>query len=139
MTLCVLDASVALSFIFEDETSPHAEEVIEALKTRSAVVPLVWPLEVDNALLAAIRRRRIQEADAFRYLSVLETLPLEVDLEVARDALGQRILGLGLTHGLSAYDASYLELAMRRGLPLATQDERLLRAADAAGIEILQP
>jgi hypothetical protein len=66
-------------------------------------------------------------------------LPLEVDLEVARDALGQRILGLGLTHGLSAYDASYLELAMRRGLPLATQDDRLMRAAGAVGIEILQP
>jgi predicted nucleic acid-binding protein len=139
VTRCILDASVALSFIFEDESSPYAEEVIEALKTGSAVVPLAWPLEVDNALLAAIRRRRIQEADAFRYLTVLDTLPLEVDLEVARDALGQRILGLGLTHALSAYDASYLELAMRRGLPLATQDERLLRAAGAAGIEILEP
>jgi predicted nucleic acid-binding protein len=102
-------------------------------------VPLVWPLEVDNALLAAIRRRRILEPDAFRYLTVLDTLPPEVDLDVARGALGQRGLGLGLTHGLSAYDASYLELAMRRGLPLATQDERLQRAAGAAGIEILQP
>ena len=139
MTRCILDASVALSFIFEDETSPYAEEVIEALKTRSAVVPLVWPLEVDNALLAAIRRQRIQEADAYRYLTVLDTLGLEVDLEVARDARGQRILGLGLTHDLSAYDAGYLELAMRRGLPLATQDGELLRAAGAAGVEILQP
>jgi predicted nucleic acid-binding protein len=139
VTLCVLDASVALSFIFEDEASPYAEGIIEELKSRSAVVPLVWPLEVDNAILSAIRRRRIQEADAFRYLTVLDTLTLEIDLEVAREALGQRILGLGLTHGLSAYDASYLELAMRRGLPLATQDERLIRAAGAAGIDVLQP
>ena len=139
MTLCVLDASVTLSWIFEDETSPYAEEVVEALKSRSAVVPLVWPLEVDNAILAAIRRRRIQEADAFRYLTVLDTFELEIDLEVAREALGQRILGLGLTYGLSAYDASYLEVAMRRGLPLATQDERLTRAASAAGIDIMQP
>jgi predicted nucleic acid-binding protein len=139
VTLCVLDASAALSFIFEDEASPYAEEVMEALKSSSAVVPLVWPLEVDNAILAAIRRRRIQLADAFRYLTVLDTLMLEIDLEVAREALGQRILELGLTPGLSAYDASYLELAMRRGLPLATQDERLIRAAGAAGIGILQP
>ena len=139
MTLCVLDASVALSWIFEDEASPYAEVVIEALKSTSAVVPLVWPLEIDNAILAAIRRRRIEEADAFRYLTVLDTLALEIDLEVARETLGQRILGLGLTHGLSAYDASYLEVAMRRGLPLATQDERLMRAASAAGIDLLQP
>jgi predicted nucleic acid-binding protein len=139
VTLCVLDASVALSWSFEDETSPYAEEVIEALKTRTAVVPLVWPLEIDNAILAAVRRRRIREADAFRFLTVLDALPLEIDLNVARETLGQRILGLGLTHGLSAYDASYLELAMRRGLPLATQDERLIRAADAAGINVLRP
>jgi predicted nucleic acid-binding protein len=139
VTLCVLDASVALSWIFEDEASPYAEEVIEALKSTSAVVPVVWPLEIDNAILAAIRRRRIEEADAFRYLTVLDTLSLEIDLEVAREALGQRILGLGLTHGLSAYDASYLELAMRRGLPLATQDEKLVRVAANTGIHILQP
>ena len=139
MTLCVLDASVALSWIFEDEASPYAEEVIEALKSTSAVVPVVWPLEIDNAILAAIRRRRIEEADAFRYLTVLDTLSLEIDLEVAREVLGQRILGLGLTHGLSAYDASYLELAMRRGLPLATQDEKLVRVAANTGIHILQP
>jgi predicted nucleic acid-binding protein len=139
VTLCVLDASIVISWVFEDESSPYAEEIIEALKSRSAVVPLVWPLEVDNAILSAIRRRRIQEAEAFRYLTVLDTLTLEIDLEVAREALGQRILGLSLTHGLSAYDASYLELAMRRGLPLATQDERLIRAAGAAGIDVLQP
>jgi predicted nucleic acid-binding protein len=139
VTLCVLDASIVISWVFEDESSPYAEEIIEALKSRSAVVPLVWPLEVDNAILAAVRRRRIQEADAFRFLTVLDTLTLEIDLEVARQTLGQRILGLSLTHGLSAYDASYLELAMRRGLPLATQDERLIRAAGAAGIDVLQP
>jgi predicted nucleic acid-binding protein len=139
VTLCVLDASVALSWSFEDETSPYGEAIIEALKSRSAAVPLVWPLEVNNAILAAVRRRRIQEAEAFRFLALLDTLPLEIDLEVARGALGQRVLGLGLTHGLSAYDASYLELALRRGLPLATQDERLRQAAGAAGVEILQP
>jgi hypothetical protein len=95
VTLCVLAASVALSWSFEDETSPYAEEINEALKSRSAVVPMIWPLEVDNAILTAIRRRRIQEADAFRLLPVLDTLPLEIGLEAAREALGQRILGDG--------------------------------------------
>jgi predicted nucleic acid-binding protein len=139
VTLCVLDASIAISWVFEDESSPYAEEIIEALKSQRALVPQVWPLEVDNAILVAVRRRRIQEADAFRFLTVLDTLPLEIDLEIALQALGQQILGLGLSHGLSSYDASYLELAMRRGLPLATQDEGLRRAAETAGIDIMQP
>lgn len=137
MTLCVLDASVALSWSFEDETSPYAEEIIEALKSTTATVPPVWPLEVNNAILTAVRRRRMPEADAIRLLAVLDTLPLDIDEEVPREALGQRILELGLTHGLSSYDASYLELAMRRGLPLATQDDRLVRAATNTGVRIL--
>ncbi len=139
MTLCVLDASVALSWGFEDKTSPYAEKVVEAFKTQSALVPPIWPIEIINVLVVAVRRRRYREVDAMRLLTVLDTLPLEIDREIARDALAQCVLGLALTQGLTAYDASYLELAMRRGLPLATQDERLARAAAAAGVAILQP
>jgi predicted nucleic acid-binding protein len=139
VTLCVLDASVALTWSFQDETSPYAEYVIGSLTHVDAVVPPIWPIEITNALLSAVRRGRIPEEDANRFLLDLGRLLVNVDREIALDALGQRILRLGLAHGLSAYDTSYLELALRRGLPLATLDERLERAAATAGIPILRP
>jgi predicted nucleic acid-binding protein len=139
VTLCVLDASVALAWSFKDEVSPYATFIVRSIKNARAVAPIIWPLEVNNALISAVRRERIDELVANRIRDTLDRLPVDIDSEIAVASLGQRILRLGLEHGLSAYDASYLELAMRRGLPLATQDERLLRAAGAVGIEILQP
>jgi predicted nucleic acid-binding protein len=139
VTLCVLDASVALAWSFKDEVSPYATSIVRSAKSARAVAPIIWPLEVNNALISAVRRKRIDELVANRIRDTLDRLPVDIDSEIAVASLGQRILRLGIEHGLSAYDASYLELAMRRGLPLATQDERLLRAAGAAGIEILQP
>jgi predicted nucleic acid-binding protein len=139
VTLCVLDASVALAWSFKDEVSPYATFIVRSAKSARAVAPIIWPLEVTNALISAVRRKRIDELVANRIRDTLDRLPVDIDSEIAVASLGQRILRLGIEHGLSAYDASYLELAMRRGLPLATQDERLLRAAGAAGIEILQP
>ena len=139
MTLCVLDASVALAWSFKDEVSLYATFIVRSAKSARAVAPVIWPLEVNNALISAVRRERIDELVANRIRDTLDRLPVDIDSEIAVASLGQRILRLGLEHGLSAYDASYLELAMRRGLPLATQDERLLRAAGAVGIEILQP
>lgn len=139
MTLCVLDASVALAWSFKDEVSPFATFIVRSIKNTRAVAPIIWPLEVNNALISAVRRERIDELVANRIRNTLDRLPVDIDSEIVVASLGHRILRLGIEHGLSAYDASYLELAMRRGLPLATQDERLLRAAGAAGIEILQP
>ena len=139
MTLCVLDASVALAWSFKDEVSPYAAFTIHSVKTARAVAPMIWPLEVNNALISAARRGRIDELIANRIRNTLDQLPLDIDSEIAIASLGRRIVRLGIDHGLSAYDASYLELAMRRGLPLATQDDRLRHAAVAAGIDILPP
>jgi predicted nucleic acid-binding protein len=139
VTLCVLDASVALAWSFKDEVSPYAAFIVRSAKNARAVAPIIWPLEVNNALISAVRRGRIDELTANRIRNTIDWLPVDIDSEIAIASLGQRILRLGIDHGLSAYDASYLELAMRRGLPLATQDERLRRAADAAGIDILRP
>ena len=139
MTLCVLDASVALAWAFEDEASPYADGVIEALKETHALVPLIWPLEVNNAMVLGVGRRRFQETDAFRFLNVLDSLPLAIDNEIARHELGSRLLRLELTYGLSSYDASYLALAIRRGLPLATLDQRLRDAAFAVRLQFYQP
>ena len=91
------------------------------------------------AILTAFRRGRIPETKAPVLIGALGRLRVDIDRGIAPEFLAQATLTAGLAHRVSAYDASYLELAMRRGLPLATQDELLLRAAGAAGIEILQP
>jgi predicted nucleic acid-binding protein len=100
---------------------------------------VVWPLEIDNAIPAAVRRGRIPETDAHLLIGSMGRLRVTIDRGIAPEFIAQTMLTVGLAHRLSAYDASYLEQAMRRGLPLATQDEQLLRAAGAAGVEILQP
>jgi predicted nucleic acid-binding protein len=135
----VLDASVALSIIFEDEFSSYSNDVAEIMSRSRAVVPIVWPLEIANAILTAVRWQRIPREDAPMLIGSMDRLPVDIDRGIAPEFLTWATLTVGLAHRVSAYDASYLEVAMRRGLPLATQDERLIRAADAAGIEILQP
>jgi predicted nucleic acid-binding protein len=137
VTHCVVDASVALSWSFEDERTPYARRVLETLRRDGAVAPAIWPLEVTNAMLSAMRKGRIEQRSATRILAYLHQLPVEVDRETAYIFITQDILALGIAHRLSAYDASYLELALRRGLPLATEDRRLATAAIAAGVEIL--
>ena len=139
MTPFVLDASVALSLIFEDEFSPHSDAVAETLKRGQAVVPVVWPLEIANAILTAVRRGRIPEMDAPLLIGSMGRLRVTIDRGIAPEFLAQTTLTVGLAHRLSAYDASYLELATRRGLPLATQDQKLIQAAAATGVHILQP
>jgi predicted nucleic acid-binding protein len=139
VTLCVVDASVSISWTFEDERTPYARSVLESLRHERAVAPAIWPLELCNAVLTAIKRERIQQHDATRLLAYLLELPVDVDQATTFMFITQEILTLGLAYRLSAYDASYLELAIRRGLPLATQDARLAAAAEGAGVEILRP
>jgi len=131
----VVDASVTLGWAFEDETSPYTEAVLEALTEGSASAPAIWPLEVSNALVVAERRGRLTKADTIRFLALLRQLPIEVEGDVA-DRIFSEVLNLAREHGLSSYDASYLDLAMRLGLPLATQDEALQQAATRCGVEI---
>ncbi|MBW2030661.1 MAG: type II toxin-antitoxin system VapC family toxin [Deltaproteobacteria bacterium] len=131
----VVDASVTLGWAFEDETSPYTEAVLEALTEGSAFAPAIWPLEVSNALVVAERRGRLTKADTIRFLALLRQLPIEVEGDVA-DRIFSEVLNLAREHGLSSYDASYLDLAMRLGLPLATQDEALQQAATRCGVEI---
>ena len=139
MTPFVLDASVALSWFFDDEFSSYSASIAEIMPRSQAVVPIVWPLEMANGFLTAFRRGRLPETKAPALIGALDRLRVDIDRGIAPEFLTHATLTIGIAHDLSAYDASYLELAMRRGLPFATQDERLLRAAGAAGIEILQP
>ncbi|HXG35911.1 MAG TPA: type II toxin-antitoxin system VapC family toxin [Dehalococcoidia bacterium] len=133
----VIDASLTLAWCFEDETTPYAEATLEKLKQTSALVPTIWPLEVVNALLVAERRRRILQAQSLHFLELLGQLPVEVSAEGIEEAFSWA-LALAREHSLSAYDASYLELAAREGLPLATQDTELRAAAVKAGVPLLE-
>lgn len=132
----VPDASIALAWCFENEDSPFADRVFDLLERDTAIVPAIWPLEVANALRMAERRGRLQPSATLRLVALLRNLPISVDPVDLDRALGD-ILRLAREHGLSCYDAAYLELAMREGLPLATTDEKLAQAAREAGEELV--
>jgi predicted nucleic acid-binding protein len=134
----VLDGSVTLAWYFADEADAYADEVGRQLPSVRAIVPTIWPLEVANAVLMGERRKRSTAAQAATWISYLLTLPITVDDETSAHALGT-ILSLSRMQGLSAYDAAYLDLAMRRGLPLASLDDRLKAAAAAVGVSLYVP
>src|SRR5690242_261225 len=114
----VLDCSVTMAWFFRDETSAYAEAVEDSLAQAEAVVPAGWPLEVANTLVMGERRKRSTEAQAATWLNYLRALPIVVDDETAGRAWGDT-LSLARAQKLSAYDAAYLELALRLGLSLA--------------------
>jgi predicted nucleic acid-binding protein len=135
MESLVLDASVTMTWCYPDEQSDFAYRVLDKLEIWQAVVPSLWALEVANALVLGERRQRITPADIARFFELLRGLPIETDVQTVSRALGDT-LQLARTHALSAYDAAYLELAMREGLVLATLDGRLKDAAKAVGIKV---
>jgi predicted nucleic acid-binding protein len=130
----VVDASVTLAWCFEDEASPETEAILDLLADDTAVVPALWELEVSNVLLLAERRGRLTEAQSTRFVALLAKLPILVD---AGSVDMNAVLATGRRHRLTAYDAAYLVLAEREGLPLATSDAALHSAASAAGVATL--
>jgi predicted nucleic acid-binding protein len=130
----VLDASVALSCCFETETTHFTDAVLDSLADYAAVVPAVWPLEIGSALVVAERRGYLDRASTARFLNLLNQLPIEVEQEPPQRMFGE-ILLLSREQQVSIYDTSYLDLAMRAGLPLASRDGALLQAAGRCGVE----
>ncbi len=126
-----------MAWCFEDEVNAYSEAVLDRLRETEAVVPAIWPLEVANVLLLAERRRRLTEAQTAHFIQLLKALPIRVEESDITRVLGS-VLAIGRSHGLSAYDAAYLDVGARQGLPLATQDARLRTAATRAGVTILQ-
>lgn len=135
MTPLVVDCSVTMAWCFEDECDELADAVLDRLADGEAWVPSLWPLEVANVLVAAERRRRLTAADSARFIELLMGLPIVVDDRSHERALSQ-VLAAARQLGISVYDASYLELAMRLGATLATRDTRLSAAAAAAGVPV---
>ncbi len=132
----VLDCSVTMAWVFPDEANESTDALRESLVKDSAVVPALWPIEVGNVLLVATRRGRITEDDWPRIRDDLDALPIDIDLE-SYDRVLDTVLPIANEHGLSVYDAMYLELALRFGLPLATLDQKLINAGKASGVEVL--
>lgn len=136
-TRFVVDNSVVMAWCFEDETSNYADRVLGRFEKSSAIVPAIWPLEVGNVLIVAERRKRLSEADSARFLALLSELPINV-VQERPDRMLKEIVALSRELSLSTYDASYLDLAMREGLPLATQDTALHKAARKCKVTVLK-
>lgn len=131
----VLDSSVTLAWYFRDELNEYAGAVRERMVQSRAIVPGLWPLEVANSVVVGERRGRSTRAQAATWLSVLRAFPILVDDETGVRAWGDT-LNIARAHRLSAYDAAYLEVAMRRGLPIATLDDELKTAAMMVGVSL---
>ncbi len=134
----VLDCSIAVAWFFEDEADAYAEAVEDSLAAAAAVVPSLWRLEVANALLIGERRKRTTEAKVSAFLTLLQSLPIETDDETGLRAWHET-LQLARAQQLSVYDAAYLELALRRGQPLATLDNKLKTVAGTLGVPEYKP
>ncbi|RJP21122.1 MAG: PIN domain-containing protein [Candidatus Abyssobacteria bacterium SURF_5] len=134
----VVDNSVIMAWCFEDVGDRFAEAVLESLETCEAVVPAIWPLEVGNVLLVAERKKRLSQADVIRFVSLLYDLPIVIEQETPERML-KEILALAREQHLTTYDASYLDLAMRLGLPIATRDQSLSKAAKKSRVPAFDP
>jgi predicted nucleic acid-binding protein len=134
----VLDASIVLSWCFPDENAALAQQVAGMFKQGdTAVAPSFWPHEVLNALLVAEKRRRVSKELVRSFLDDLAALPIGLE-QYPAGVVFDRIHSLSREHGLTAYDAAYLDLALDSGLPLATLDEDLVRACKKARARLVQ-
>ena len=132
----VLDASLALAWSFDDEAEPASDLDIGLVSRDQAIAPSVWAMEVANALVIAERRGRLTRSESTRLATALAALGVEVEPISAQRALSS-VLDFARDYELTSYDASYLELAARQGIPLASIDQRLRNAAARAGVELI--
>ncbi len=132
----VLDSSIALALALPDKTSEQADGFFGRMTAGSVLwVPALWWYEMANALTSVQRRKRLTESDRMRLIELYKMLPIQTDVVLDSDAM-YRFHTLAMEYALSAYDAAYLELAQRRGLGLATLDQRLHSAARKAGVKV---
>jgi predicted nucleic acid-binding protein len=132
----VADASVAVAWVHPGQATPETESMLDALADGASLeVPALWPLEVGNALLVLARRGKLSDAERQAALGWLRALPLRVDHEAAGLAFSA-LSALASKYQLSVYDATYLELAQRRRLPLGCKDGPLRKAARKHGVAV---
>ena len=132
----VVDCSVALTWLFANEATGKTAELLRRLAVETALVPASFYIEVANVIALAERKGRITAADAAVFIQSLHKLGIEQNADAPSRAF-THLLPLCRVHSLTAYDAIYLDLAMREGLPLATLDEPLRKAARKSGVKLL--
>jgi predicted nucleic acid-binding protein len=136
MAALVIDSSLAAAWCFPDERTDYTNAVLRIISTPlEAVAPRLWAYEVRNSVLMGLRRRRITRADAQDFLESIKGLPIRLADPVSYDS----VFSLADRHGLTVYDAAYLDLALREGLPLASLDHALCKAAVNSGVAMFQP
>jgi len=134
----VLDNSITMKWFFGDgkkEDLDYAIAVLETMKEAEASVPAIWGLEVSNVIAKAEAKGLVTEARSAVFIEMLKDLDIQPDMQTYLYSLND-ILNLARRYGLSAYDASYLELALRENIPLATLDEDLIKAVNKSGAKI---
>lgn len=134
----VLDSSVAMAWGFVDEANADADKILDAMPSLTTIVPAIWPFEVANTLIVGERRRRITSTGTLAFLGLLNSFSIQIEADPRAQAWGDA-MQLSRVHGLSVYDASYVDLAIRRSLPLATLDAKLRAAAVALGVRLFVP
>ena len=133
----IVDASVAFAWVYPNQASNETERLLELVESGAViVVPSLWYLEVANGLLAAQRRKLLTATERKKALQRLSALTVSVDEETGRPAF-RKTSDLAERHGLPVYDAAYLELALRRKLPLGSRDEPLRKAAKRSGVTVV--
>jgi len=136
MAALVIDSSLAAAWCFPDERSDYTNAILQAISAPlEAIVPRLWAYEVRNSVLMGLRRKRITHADAQEFFESIKGLPIRLADPVSYDA----VFSLADRHGLTVYDAAYLDLALREGLPLASLDNALCKAASNSGVALFQP
>lgn len=127
---------MTLTWCFQDEASAVGDALLRSIEQMGAWVPVLWHLEVVNSLLYAQRRARVTASEIKQKLTMLAVLPIQTDTEASWHAF-HVIKDLALAEKLTAYDACYLELAMRRKLPIATKDTALINACERQGVDCI--
>ncbi len=136
MTAFVLDNSVTMRWCFQNAAHPYADGILQQLATGAAFVPVLWRYEV-SAVLAKSQKDGILTAQRVdEFLATLDKLNITVDPD-SSDHILTDVHRLAVAYRLTSYDASYLELALRKGLPLATLDDELIAASKASGVALL--
>jgi predicted nucleic acid-binding protein len=137
LTRAVVDASVALAWCFPDEASEYADGLLVALEATTILVPAVWGLEIANAMLVGERHKRLSAPEIRQFTTLLAHLSFSQDSQEVGEYVSN-VLPLAREYHLSAYDAAYLELALRQDVPIATLGGKLKLAAERAGVRIFK-
>ena len=132
----IADISVVLAWWFEEPQSAQALDVLPRIEKEGLLVPPLWWSELENGILMGERRGRKTPAESMAFLKLVRTLPIQTD-DAPRRRVSDDILDIARRHQLTAYDATYAELAIRRGRPLATFDAALRRCGGALGVKII--